>query len=125
MKKIIKVAPPNSQFYLEGGIGRKFPNIDDIDDRPVWIWSTRSCILVGCLCFVDGETELMISNSADDALRTSPTFDGVLDTPNRIFQVSTSESEILFRTDVPGHFTRVRIWTDHPREPEHILAVLG
>ena len=122
MKKLINVAPPNSLFFFEDGAGSKSP---EIEKRPVHIWSSRSCIAVGSLCFADGETELMISDSADDALQTPPTFDGVLDTPNRIFQVSTSEHEILFRADVPGHFTRVRIWTDHPTEPEHILVVLG
>ena len=122
MKKLINVAPPNSQFYFQDSLRCELP---EMDDRPVWIWSTRSCILVCCLCFADGETELVISDSADDTLPTPPTFDGVLDTPNRIFQVSTSEHEILFRADVPGHFTRVRIWTDHPTEPEHILVVLG
>jgi hypothetical protein len=29
------------------------------------------------------------------------------------------------RCKVPHHFSRVRIWTDHPSEPEHILVVLG
>lgn len=31
----------------------------------------------------------------------------------------------LLRAEVPGHFTRVRVWTDHPTEPEHIVVVLG
>ena len=122
MRKLIKIAPPHSLFFFGDGIVREPP---DIEKRPIHIWSTRACIAVGCLCFVDGETELMISDSADDAFQASPTFNGVLDTPNRTFVVSTSEHDILFRTELPGHFTRVRIWTDHPREPEHILVVLG
>lgn len=41
------------------------------------------------------------------------------------WKVSTSEREVLLRCDVEGHFTRVRVWTDHPTEPDHILIVLG
>lgn len=122
MRKLIQIAPPHSLFFFGAGVVREPP---EIEKRPISIWSTRACIVVGSLCFMDGETDLMISDPANDALLTAPTFQGVLDTPNRTFVVSTSEHDILFRTDVPGHFTRVRIWTDDPREPEHILVVLG
>jgi hypothetical protein len=74
---------------------------------------------------MDGETEFILSDSADDAPKDDSAFDAVLDTPSRVVEVSTSEREILLHRDVPSHFTRVRIWTDHPTEPEHILVVLG
>lgn len=74
---------------------------------------------------MDGETEFILSDSTDDAPKADPAFDGVLDTPSKVVEVSTSEREILLYRKVPSHFTRVRIWTDHPTEPEHILVVLG
>jgi hypothetical protein len=122
MKHLIRFAPPNGIFFLEDAVQGKSP---DIDDRPVRVWSTRSCIIVGCLPWVDGETEMIVSASAEDALSTEPAFDGVLDTPNRVFRVSTSEKETLATFPVAGHFTRVRVWTNHPIVPDHILVVLG
>ncbi len=122
MKFVIRCAPPNSIFVLEDVRGGKSPEIEMIEPA---IWATRSCIIVGSLCFMDGETELAVSDLPDDALAAAPAFDGVLDTPNRIFRVSTSEEDVLLRLPVPGHFTRVRVWTDHPKWPDHILVVLG
>jgi hypothetical protein len=122
VKERIRIAPPNSQFYLEDSKGGESPQIDE---SPINIWSTPSCILVGCLCFSDGETDLIVSDSGEDAPSVTPAFEGILDTPSRIFQVSTSERTMLLRCKVSDHFSRVRIWTDHPFEPEHILVVLG
>ncbi|WP_458756643.1 hypothetical protein ACSVBT_12745 [Afipia sp. TerB] len=122
MKEKISFAPPNCIFFLDDPRSGEIP---EIDSRPVHIWSTRSCIIVGCLAFMDGETEFILSDSTDDAPKADPAFDGVLDTLSKVVEVSTSERETLLRRDVPGHFTRVRIWTDHPTEPEHILVVLG
>ncbi|NVN87020.1 MAG: hypothetical protein HXX15_13145 [Rhodopseudomonas sp.] len=122
MKQSVRIAPPNSLFFLEDPSGGKSP---EIDDRPVRIWSTRSCIIVACLCFVDGETEFDASTSAADVPSTPAAFDGILDTPSGIVEVSTSEREVLLRCDVGTHVTRVRVWTDHPTEPEHIHVSFG
>ncbi len=122
MKEVIRIAPPNSMFFFEDPSGGKSP---EIESSEISIWSTRSCIIIGCLSFVDGETELIVSDSPSDVASTTTAFDGVLDTPSRVIEVSTSEGKILACHDVRSHFTRVRAWTDHPTEPEHILVVLG
>jgi hypothetical protein len=122
MKETIRIAPPNSIFFIEdigGGIS------PEIEDRPVSIWSTASCIIVGCLAFMDGESDFSLSTSSDDAPSRAPAFDGVLETPGRAVEVSTSEREVLIRTETTGLRTRVRIWTNRPKEPTDILAVLG
>jgi len=122
MKQSIRFAPPNSLFFLEDPKGGQSP---EIDDRAVRIWSTRSCIIVASLCFMDGETELIASTSASDAPSTSPTFEGMLDTPSGVVEISTSELEVLLRFEIKTHFTRVRVWTDRPVEPHHIEIVFG
>ena len=123
MRELVRYAPPNSQFYLEDS-ARKGTS-PEIEGWSPAIWSTRSCIVVGSFPFVDGETELILSDRPEDVLSRSPAFDGVLDTPSRVIELSTSEWEILARHNVPTHLTRVRIWTDHPSEPKHILVMLG
>lgn len=122
MKQSVLFAPPNSLFFLEDPAGGKSP---EIDDRPARIWSTRSCIIVACLCFVDGKTEFVASNSAEGVPSAPAAFDGMLDTPSRVIEVSTSEREVLLRCPVQTHFTRVRVWTNHPSEPDKILALFG
>lgn len=68
---------------------------------------------------------MIVSSSAEDVLPTAPIFDGVLETPNRVFRVSTSEKETLLTMPVSTHFTRVRVWTNHSICPDRILVVLG
>lgn len=122
MKTLIRFAPPNCIFFLEDIAGGKSPKIDE---RPTTIWSTRSCIIVGCLAWVDGETEMTVSDAMRDVPSFDPVFDGMLDTPNQAFQVSTSEKEVLLRCPVASHFTRVRVWTNRPTWPDHIVVALG
>jgi hypothetical protein len=119
MRKSIKIAPANSIFFLEDSGGGAYPEIDDRDQR---IWSTDSCIIIGSLCFMDGETELTISD--EDVPPGTPVFEGMLATPSKVLQVSTSEDETLLRCGVASHSTRVRVWTDHPSEPEKIFVAL-
>jgi hypothetical protein len=109
-------------FFLEDPIGGKSPAIDE---RAVRIWSTRSCIIVGSLAFMDGETYLVASTSVADVQPTEPAFDGMLDTPSRVVEISTSERQVLLRCAVAALVTRVRVWTDRPSEPENILVVFG
>jgi hypothetical protein len=120
MRKTIKTAPANSIFFLEAPGGGKYP---EIDQRLVRIWATESCIIIGSLSFMDGETELTVSD--EDVPPGEPAFEGMLKTPGKVMQVSTSEDDILLRCDVPNTSTRVRVWGDHPSEPEHIFVALG
>ncbi|MEZ5764289.1 MAG: hypothetical protein R3D69_08580 [Xanthobacteraceae bacterium] len=115
-------SPLNSIFFIEDKAGGTSP---ELDEHGIRIWSTPSCIIVGCLMSDDGPTELTLSDQSGDAIAETPAFDGMLDTPSRVVEISTSEREVLLKSAVPRNLTRVRIWTDHPSEPDHILVVLG
>jgi hypothetical protein len=120
MKKLIRMAPPNSMFFFQDAGGGKYP---EIDQRLLRIWSTESCIITATLAFMDGETELIVST--EDAPPGAPAFEAMLKTPSKILEVSTSENETLMRCNVAGNSTRVRVWSDHPSEPEHLFVALG
>jgi hypothetical protein len=121
MRKSIKTAPANSIFFLEdAGGGGRYP---EIDQRYPRIWSTESCIIIGTLAFMDGETELTLSD--EGVAPGVPVFDGVLETPSKVIEASTSENETLMLCEVARDSTRVRVWTDHPSEPKHIFVALG
>jgi hypothetical protein len=120
MKKLVRMAPPNSMFFFQDSGGGKYP---EIDQRLLRIWATESCVIVATLAFMDGETELIVSD--EDTPPSAPAFEAMLKTPSKVIEVFTSENETLMLCDVPNTSTRVRVWGDHPSEPEHIFVALG
>ena len=82
------------------------------------IGSTPSCIAVGCLMYQDGETKVTLGHQHRNDGR--PAFDGYLDTPHRKVAVWTIEWDMVLETSVPTTRTRIRVWTNHPTEPDDI-----
>ena len=123
MRQSLRVAPPNSIFFL--GDMKKTPLFPEIDDRKNRIWSSSSGIIIGCLMSDDGDTEFTLSDSVEDVIDSTPAFDGNLLTTNGVVEVFTSWREVLLLQPVQSPLVRTRIWTDHPSEPDHILVVLG
>ena len=127
----IAVAPPHSMFFISDPANEVVPKIDG---RNPTVWATPSCVVVGCLMFQDGETELTLL-AGEQAERAAPllvadeqmeqVFEGGLETPGNVLIVSTSEKQILLRLTVPSVTTRLRIWTNHPTEPEKITVLAG
>lgn len=89
------------------------------------IWATSSCIVFGCLMFLDGETDVVLGSWDEVAINSYPSFDGTLDTPNRMVMVSTVGWEVVLKMAVPKAKTRVGIWTNHPSEPDNVIIGLG
>ena len=121
MSGTIKTAPPNSLLFVSDENGGLPP-------RPVrgeQILATPSCVSVGCLAFMDGETEVTLGRSADVAPPFAPAFDGMIATPNRAIIVSTVENEAILREPVPDVQSRVRIWVNRPQEPDIVIVGLG
>jgi hypothetical protein len=48
----------------------------------------------------------------------------MLDTPHHMVVVSTVERQTVLETRVPEGRTRVRIWVDHPKEPDKVIIGL-
>lgn len=122
MRQIGHFSPPNSIFFVEDVGGGMAPDIDRIDRG---IWATASCVIVGCLMSQDGETAVVLTDDPYDARNETPAFDGFIDSPGKIVEISTSEREILLRSPVQSYTTRLRIWTNRAQEPDHILIVVG
>jgi hypothetical protein len=70
--------------------------------------------------FMDGETEIVLGRSGDLSQNDTPAFDGMIDTPQKKLTVSTSELDILLTAEVSAAQTRVRVWTNRSREPDHV-----
>jgi hypothetical protein len=122
MTETVVTSPPNSICLItdvRGGI------IPDRFDRGEGVISTDSCIVVSCLAEMDGETEFTIGPARDVDPGNQPSFEGTLLTPNRIVVVSTVESKTLLEERVPTLQTRLRVWTNHPNEPDKVIIGLG
>lgn len=123
MRFTASIAPPYSILFISGSEGFENPDIPRKSD--VSIWSTPTCIIFGCRMFQDGETEITLASVAEVHPDFVPRFDGLLETPSGHLDVSTAEDQIVFSTKVEAAKTRVRIWSDHPSEPDHVIIGLG
>src|SRR5262249_2285951 len=89
------------------------------------IWSTPSCVAFGCLMEQDGPTTVTIGSVANVGRDDRPAFDGMLETPTRTVVVSTVDHQHFLKFDVAGVSTRLRIWANHPSEPDEVVLGVG
>jgi hypothetical protein len=112
-----RVAPPNSLLFISdpnGGVGPEYV-------KGKLVLATSTCISVGCRAFIDGETQVFLGSASELDPGRPPAFDGMIETPNRKVVVSTVEHETILEILVPGTRTHVRIWVDHPTEPDNVI----
>lgn len=124
MPQTIKVAPPNSLIFVSDAEGGSVPNPDRIA-REANITATTSCIVVCCLAEMDGDTDITLGLAGEVDPGKKPDFDAPLETPTRTVVVSTAELATLLKANVPNLRTRIRIWTNRPREPDKVIVVIG
>jgi len=121
MPNSLKISPPNSMLFVSDISGGKTPEIV----RGKRIWSTPSCVALGCLMEQDGPTDVTLGLASEVALPERPAFDGVIETPSRVVVVSTTEHRQVLRAEVSDARTRLRIWVNHPSEPDRVVLGLG
>lgn len=73
----------------------------------------------------DGDTEVSLGSTQEVNPEGPPIFDGLLETPTRTVNIETAEGELVLQSEVSSENTRVRIWTNAPREPDKIVVGLG
>lgn len=123
MTTSVKFAPPNSIIFVGGSEDAEGPP-PELKMESGFV-STPSCIVVGCFAAPDGETEITLEHASPSTAKTRPAFAGYLDTPDHRIVVSTVECEKVLELKVPKNRTRVRIWTNHPDQPNEVRIVAG
>ena len=121
MSESAKIAPPYSLVLVGDPSGREIPNIV----AGSVIASTSSCIAVGCLSEVDGETEFTLGATPDVNPGIDPAFEGKLKTPNRMIAVRSVLHETILEATVPEEQTTVRVWVNDPTEPDKVIIGFG
>jgi hypothetical protein len=81
---------------------------------------TASCITVGTLESSRGDETVIRLGHDLGAPAGELIFDGTLETPGRCIEVGTSWLERIFFMPVKNVLTRIKIWTNHPTEPDKI-----
>lgn len=120
--QIIRVAPPNSLvFVMDARVG-EIP--DDTGAAP--IVATPSCVVVGTLMELDGETEVRMSGpeaftrGADLNLAWSGPI-----TSAGVIEVSTADAQSLLSMQLQEvRSPTVDIWTNDENEPDLIWVVV-
>jgi hypothetical protein len=118
MSKSAKIAPPYSLVLVGDPSGREIP---DIVPGSV-IASTSSCIAVGCLSEVDGETDFTLGATRDVNPGIDPAFEGELKTPNRTIAIRSVLGQTILEAPVPQEQTTVRVWVNDPKEPDRVTV---
>lgn len=54
-----------------------------------------------------------------------PDFDGILNTPNNELILFDAIEPEFASAQVPSTKTRIRVWIDHPIEPENVIIAWG
>jgi hypothetical protein len=120
MIQSISIAPANSIVGIADGPTADVPQGFDPGKG---VAATLSCITVICLPEVDGPTKISLGPSSKAG--SNPEFSGFLDTPNHMGAVWTVEWQKLLEARVPTSRTKIRIWTNHPTEPDEVFIGLG
>jgi hypothetical protein len=84
------------------------------------IAATGCCVAVGTLMELDGETEILLGESSAVDPHEALIFDAPLPTPTLRLSVQTVDVRTVLEAMVPTASTRVRVWVNHPSEPDQI-----
>lgn len=112
--------PPNSVILIQDRDESDLP--ESLGEGLVT--ATSTCLVVGTLCFADGETSLTLSDEtglpSTSVIPHVCAFDGTLDLPSGQLVVSTVEDVTILEMKHPGQQARVTVWVNDESEPDSI-----
>jgi len=116
-----KVSPPNSIIFIYDHSNREV-------DVPAYmngalVAANSTCISVGTLAFMDGETEITLTDDSHDIEVGELVFDGTLQTPGMEVSICNSLNEKLLAVPVSDVSARVRVFANDPSEPDRIVVL--
>src|SRR5262245_382364 len=88
------------------------------------IAATPSCIVIGTLCFADGETEIVLTDEDVSDPKLNLEFDGFLATPSLNLIVVSTVAQVLLTVKVTKSRTHLQIFVNDESEPDDIRVVI-
>jgi len=83
---------------------------------------TDSCVAVGTLSEVDGETTITLTDSLEGVQRGQLVFDGVLKVPQHELAVCSAADERLLTLKLQRSEARVQVFANDASEPDRIVV---
>lgn len=117
----LSIAPRYVSFYAAGRRNVEIPT--HMDRRGVL--SSKDCILIPAYYWSDGDTHVTFGPASEISETRLPNFDGILNTPNNEIILFDANNPTFAIAQVPSTETRIRVWMDHPIEPENVTIVWG
>jgi hypothetical protein len=114
--KSVRVAVPNGVIFITDSRGGTPP----VPVRGAMVLSTPSCVAVGCMIDCEGLTDIRVTDG-EPQFSSLPLFQGSLETPSRAIVIWAVGGEKLLEVDVAREVTQLRIWVNHPTEPDEVV----
>lgn len=126
MKTETRVAPPNSIVFLTDGALPTDGSIEvpEVTREDKIVWATPTCVVVGTLCEVDGESHLVLSDESPSDKATILAYESIVETPSKELALSNAQNELLVKIPVPNLHSRVNIWVNDTSEPDEIYVLI-
>jgi len=120
MNETVRLSPPNSLIFIMDHASGVLP--DDITVGLVA--ATPSCVAVGTLPEVDGETSITFTDSMDVIDASDLLFSGVISTPNHELSVCSASDERLLTISVLQPSTQIKVFANDRSEPDRIMILV-
>jgi hypothetical protein len=117
MVRSTKVALRHALLFISDRSGGRPPDIT----RDASVWSTPSCVAIGCLSFVDGETKVTMGQTFKVDRAHNLVFDGELETLDGRVVVTTADRQILLDEQGTVPKSRIRIWSNDQVRPDSVI----
>jgi hypothetical protein len=114
-----RVAPPNSLILVEDASGGTIADPELL--RHSSITATDSCVAICCLNWQDGDTEITLGSTREVDPGSPPAFQGTVRTPSGNIVVRSVSREVILELAVAKPETAIRVWVNHPREPDNVI----
>lgn len=119
--KRITITPEYLSIYVAGRRNVKIPLHMDRQGT----FASSDCINVPAYYWSDGDTNVTFGPISEITGIRKPDFDGILNTPNNELILFDAIEPEFASAHVPSTKTRVRVWIDHPIEPENVVIAWG
>jgi hypothetical protein len=109
------VSPPHPVVFITDPTRRDVEVPRDVS--AAMVCATATCISVGTLAAVEGETTIRLGAEIENPIGHIA-FDQIFETPGLKIEVSDSHTDPILTMDVPNKLTRLTIWLSHPKFPD-------
>jgi hypothetical protein len=109
-------------FYIAGVDEVRIP----LDHELHGVVASHDCINVSALPWNEGETAITLGRFEElPPQALSPTFDGVLNTPEYRVDLFDANIPKILSIEVPDARTRVRVWMNRSLCPDKVIVAVG